>query len=186
MKMPLRMVLVVFALFTVSACGSSDVSDEASESDNVEAESTATTTLPDESVAEDTAVEATAEDTVAPETEGATVRVSGGTTDPWEIAGNCQWTPDNTGAASSLYVVEDTDDTREEEIGIFEVWPISLDDDSETSIIGSIVEPGGGLLSVIDVEPSFDGTTITLQVGVVTGVNFSETPEFIVTVTCGP
>lgn len=176
-------------ILLLGACGSSD-GDEATtdvadaQDSGADAETdtaTSETTVAD--VAADTTVETAPPETAAA---GSVVRVSGGSTDPWEIDGYCEWTPDNTGAASSLYVVEDTDDERDEEITILEVWPFNIEDDSETSIIGSIVEPGGSLLSVIDVEPSFDGTNITLLVGVVSGVNFSETPEFTVTVTCNP
>lgn len=189
MKIERRALGALFLALTVPmlvACGSSD--DDAA---GGPAEVADTVETGDEDAGSVEVAETAPPETAPPETApaadaGSVVRVSGGTTDPWEIAGYCEWTPDNTGGASSLYVVEDTDEARDEEITILEVWPFNIEDDSETSIIGSIVEPGGNLLTVIDVDPSFDGTTITLLVGVVNGVNFSETPEFTVTVTCGP
>lgn len=179
------MLVGVSALFLVSACGSSGGSGDTSDFTNL---------VPDESGGEasDTTTAATTGETSPPETAvpepaDSLVRVSGGTTDSWEIAGYCQWTPDNTGAASSLYVVEDVDDDREEQITILEVWPIDLQEDSETGIIGSIIEPGGNLLTVLDIQPSFDGETITLLADVHDGIKtFDDPPDFTLTVTCGP
>ena len=175
---------VIAALLLVAACGSSDGSDDAADATDVAPES-----ANDEESATTIETAETTVTTAAPEAApaGSLVRVSGGTTDPWEIAGNCLWTPDNTGAASSLYVVEDIDDEREEEITILEVWPRQLEEDSETGIIGSILEPGGNLLTVLDVEPSFDGETITLMTDVHNGIKtFDDPPDFTLTITCGP
>lgn len=161
------------------------MSDESSELTNLAPEESG-----DEASAT-TAPAATAEtlppETAAPGPADSLVRVSGGTTDPWEIAGYCQWTPDNTGAASSLYVVEDIDDDRDEEITILEVWPMQLEEDSESLIIGSLLEPGGNLLTVLDVEASFDDGIITLLADVHNGIKtFDDPPDFTLTITCGP
>ncbi len=175
---------VATSVLLLAACGSSD--------DDAGGEPAELTNQAPDDAGSDTATETTTADTAPPETaapESAdpVVRVSGGTTDPWEIAGNCVWTPDNTGAASSLYIVEDIDEDREEEITILEAWPFQLEEDSVSLVIGSIVEPGGNLLTVLDVEASSDGETITLLADVHNGIKtFDDPPDFTLTVTCGP
>ncbi len=176
--------LVATSVLLFAACGSSD-DDAAGESAEL------TNQVPADAGSETTTETTTAEtappETAPPESADPVVRVSGGTTDPWEIAGNCVWTPDNTGAASSLYIVEDVDDDREEAITILEAWPFELKEDSVSLIIGSIVEPGGNLLTVLDVEASSDGETITLLADVHNGIKtFDDPPDFTLTITCGP
>ncbi len=52
---------------------------------------------------------------------------------------------------------------------------------------GSIVEPGGNVLVVIGVEPSWDGETITLMTDVHSGLKGADAPpDHTLTVTCGP
>lgn len=175
---------VVSAVLLLAACGSSADDEATTELTNEapvdagDGEATATTEV---------AAETTVAETAPPEPAGSVVRVSGGSTEPWEIPGYCEWTPDNDGPASSLYVVEDTDDERTEGLTILEVWPISIEDDSTTSIIGSIEEPDGNALFVIGVEPSFDGETITLLTDVHSGLKGADDPpDFTLTITCTP
>lgn len=165
-------------------CGSSDEPAEQADATVDQAAGTETDTQPTE-------VAITPEDAAPTATTPAgesVIRVSGGSTDPWEIAGTCEWTPDNTSAASQLWAVTDVEDDREEDLTILEAWPVVVEDDTETVLVGSIVEPGGNVLVVTDAESTFDGETVTVAADVynVGNLGSADPPDFNVTVTCGP
>ncbi len=174
----------VATMLAAAGCGSS-ADESAAEDSTAEASipnesATATTAAPEQETQEQTTVAA------APESSGQQIEINGGPAGPWSAVGTCLWNPDNTGPASSLWVVEDSeDDGLPGELTILYVWPFVIEDDTEPALIGSIVEPDENLLTVIEADASFDGTTLTLLASVHNGIKtFDDPPDFVLTITC--
>lgn len=115
------------------------------------------------------------------------MRVTGGPGDPWELPGVCEWNPENTGAASVVLSIKDTDEELTQDVDIFEVWPVTVEDDSETALLGFVTNPGGMMLVLIDADVTSDGETITVIANAHEGFKtFDDPPDHTLTITCGP
>ena len=174
-----RSVCVVAVAMLAASCGSSEPTIEenaSAASSALEAQSSDTTEL-----ATETTIAA-----AEPEQSGSQIVIAGGSGDTWSAVGTCTWTPDNTGAASTLWVVEDSDeDGLDGELTMLYVWPMSIEDDSEPVLIGSIVEPNGTLLTVIGAEASADGGALTVLAEVHEGVKSADDPsDYLLTISC--
>lgn len=176
------------AALTMAACGGSGSTErlEGTEETPDSTQAAAAQAAESETTTVEAGETAPTEPEAQAESAGQRLEVSGGSTDPWSADATCWWNPDNSAPASTLWLVESVEnDEVEEEMTVLYVWPMSIEDDSEPSLIGTIIEPNGNLLVVIDADASSDGDTVTVLMDVHEGLKSAEDPaDYTLTVTC--
>jgi hypothetical protein len=187
--------LVIAALLTAAACGSSDSTSDSS----TPADTAAETAAPGDDAAPitaapepaDTAADAAPVATAAPVEDGGgsdevVLTLDDGRT--WALVKNiCTFDPDATGPAAAIINIDGSGDAGVG-LSVIEAWPFDGSTDKGTPFLGSFVDENEEVLVLVKDAASLAGDELELTGGYYTNVFYQEgdAPDGTYTVRCQP